>query len=162
MKPNLDGLKTEIEQYLEQSGLAIFYGCARANESVPAVYWDCDQHPDYREFVQAARSAGAKLIVFYQHEFSSAQIEEALEELEDCGLPLEDHSEFERRLNRLNAYDGLVCAIELSFDLDGRVFLFDLHADWYQELTELLDEIQVLTGDIDDDESSLPNYFSKN
>jgi len=30
MKPNLDTLKTEIEQYLEESGLAVFYGYSRA------------------------------------------------------------------------------------------------------------------------------------
>ena len=37
MKPNLDTLKTEIEQYLEESGLAVFYGYSRAMESTPAV-----------------------------------------------------------------------------------------------------------------------------
>ena len=162
MKPNLDGLKTEIEQTLDQSGLAVFYGYSRAHESQTAVYWDCDQHPDYREFVQAANNAGIKLIVFHQREFSSAQIEEALEELDDCSLPPEDHREFERRLNRLRAYDGLVSAIELSFDHQGRVFLFELHTDWYQELTDLLDEIQVLTAAGDDDDTSLSGYFSKN
>jgi hypothetical protein len=56
----------------------------------------------------------------------------------------------------------MVCAIELSFDLEGRVFLFDLRTDWYQAVTDVLDEIQVLTGNIDDDDSSLGNYFSKN
>jgi hypothetical protein len=56
MKPNLDALKTEIEQYLEESGLAVFYGYSRALESAPTVYWDCDQYPDYKRFVQAART----------------------------------------------------------------------------------------------------------
>ncbi|MBZ5610414.1 MAG: hypothetical protein LAP38_19295 [Acidobacteriia bacterium] len=161
MKQKLEGLKTEIEQYLEQSGMAVFYGCSRAQESLP-VYWDCDQHPDYRQFVQAARAAGVKLIVFHQREFSSGQIDEAVEQLEGCDLPAEDYREFERHLNRMRAYDGLICAIELSFDLEGRVFLFDLHTDWYQELADLMDEIQVLTATPDDDETPLGGYFSKN
>ncbi len=162
MKQNLQGLKTEIEQYVEQSGMAVFYGCPRSGESAPAVYWDCDQHPDYKQFVQAARAAGARLIVIHQREFSAGQIDEAAEQLEACDLPAEDYREFERNLNRLRAYDGLICAIELSFDLEGRVFLFDLHTDWYQEVRDLLDEIQVLASPGDDDETPLGGYFSKN
>lgn len=161
MKPNLDTLKTEIEQYLEESGLAVFYGYSRALESPPSVYWDCDQHPDYKRFVQAARIAGARIVVFHQRTFMSEQVDDALEELTACTLPREEYREFEQRLTKLRAYDGFVCAIELSFDHEGRVFLFDLHTEWYDELTEILDEIQVLTADADDD-PTMGGYFSKN
>ena len=161
MKPNLDTLKTEIEQYLEESGLAAFYGYSRALESPPAVYWDCDQYPDYKRFVQAARIAGARVVVFHQRTFMSEQVDDALEELTACTLPREEYREFEQRLTKLRAYDGFVCAIELSFDHEGRVFLFDLRTEWYDELTEILDEIQVLTADADDD-PTMGGYFSKN
>jgi hypothetical protein len=161
MKPNLDTLKTEIEQYVEESGLAVFYGYSRALESTPAVYWDCDQYPDYKRFVQAARTAGARVVVFHQRTFMSEQVDDALEELTACTLAREEYREFEQRLTKLRAYDGFVCAIELSFDHEGRVFLFDLRTDWYDELTEILDEIQVLTADADDD-PTMGGYFSKN
>ena len=161
MKPNLDTLKTEIEQYVEESGLAVFYGYSRALESTPAVYWDCDQYPDYKRFVQAARTAGARVVVFHQRTFMSEQVDYALEELTACTLAREEYREFEQRLTKLRAYDGFVCAIELSFDHEGRVFLFDLRTDWYDELTEILDEIQVLTADADDD-PTMGGYFSKN
>jgi hypothetical protein len=161
MKLNLDSLKTEIEQYLEESGLSIFYGFSRTLESTSAVYWDCDQYPDYKKFVQAARTAGARIIVLHQRTFISAQIDDALEQLAACSLPSEEFRDFERRLRDMRGYDGFVCAIELSFDHEGRAFLFDLRTEWYDELMEILNEIQALATELDDDES-LGGYFSKN
>jgi hypothetical protein len=57
-----------------------------------------------------------------------------------------------------------VCAIELSFDHDGRVFLFDLRTEWFDEFSEMLDEIQLLVPDPDegDDDSPISGYFSRN
>jgi len=162
MESNLDGLKAEIERYLEQSGMAVFYGYSRALDSIPLVYWDCHQYPDYKEFIEAAKTAGAKLMVFHQRTFAVEQIEDALEELTGCDLPREDYRDFEKRLNRLRQYDGMVCAIELSFDHQGRAFLFDLRTEWYQELSDVLDEIQVLTVGDDDDDTPMSGYFSRN
>ena len=69
MKPNLDVLKPEIELYLEEMGLAVFYGYSRSLDSVPVVYWDCEQYPDYRLFVQSARARRRQA-----HGLSSARI----------------------------------------------------------------------------------------
>jgi hypothetical protein len=164
MKPNLDVLKPEIELYLEESGLAVFYGYSRPLESAPAVYWDCDQYPDYHLFVQSARAAGAKIIVFHQREFFSEQIDEAVERLSGCELPPQDLRHFEERLSEMRAYEGCVCAIELSFDHEGRVYLFDLRTEWFDEFSEILDEIQLLGADTDDgdDDSPISGYFSRN
>ena len=161
MKPNLDTLKAEIEHYLEESGLAIFYGYSRALESAPTVYWDCDQYSDYKKFVEAARTAGVRIMVLHQRTFMSEQVDDALDQLAGCNMPREEHREFEERLSEMRAYDGFVCEIELSFDHGGRVFLFDLRTEWYDELTGILDEIQVLTAESDDD-PSMGGYFSKN
>jgi hypothetical protein len=165
MKPNLDILKPEIELYLEETGLAVFYGYSRPLDAVPAVYWDCDQYPDYQLFVQAACAAGAKLIVFHQREFFPEQVDEAIERLHACELPAQDSRQFEERLNELRAHEGSVCAIELSFDHQGRVFLFDLRTEWFDEFSEIQDEIQLLIPDPDegdDDESPISGYFSRN
>jgi hypothetical protein len=161
MKPNLETLKIEIEQFLEESGLAIFYGYSRALESAPTVYWDCDQYSDYKQFVHVARTVGAKVMVFHQRTFLSEQVDDALERLSECNLPRDEHRDFEQRLTSMRGYDGFVCAIELSFDHEGRIFLFDLRTDWYDELTEILDEIQLMTSDAADD-ASMGGYFSKN
>ena len=163
MKPNLDILKPEIELYLEESGLAIFYGFSRPLESSPAVFWDCDQYPDYRQFVQSARAAGVRLIVFHQREFFSEQIDEALEKLHSCELPAQESRHFEERLHDLRVHEGSVCAIELSFDHEGRIYLFDLRTEWFDEFSELQDEIQLLVPDPDSgDDSPISGYFSRN
>ena len=161
MKPNLDTLKTEIEHYLEDSGLAVFHGYSRALESAPTVYWNCEQYPDYKRFVQAALTAGVKIMVLHQRTFQSEQVDDALEQLALCSLAREEYREFEQQLTSTRAFDGFTCAIELSFDYEGRVFLFDLRTEWYDSLTEVMDEIQVLAGDKDDD-PTMGGYYSKN
>ena len=162
MKPNLDKLKPEIEGYVEQSGLVLFYGYARSGDSLPAVHWDCDQYPDFHMFVNAAQAAGAKVLVFHQRQFFAEQIEDARDRLAECDLSAEDARDIERRLDELRVHEGSVCAIELSFDHQGRVFLFELETDWYQELSEILDEIQLLTADSRDDDTPMSGYFSRN
>jgi hypothetical protein len=162
MKPNLDTLKTEIEYHLEQAGLAVFHGLARSLDATSVIYWDCDEYPDYKLFVQSALAAGARLIVLHEHKFAPEQVEEALEQLETCELPHEEKRQIEHRLNRLPVHAGSVCAIELSFDLQGRVYLFDLRTEWYAELSDILDAIQLMISDPDDDDTPLGGYFSKN
>jgi hypothetical protein len=164
MKPNLDILKPEIELYLEETGLAVFYGYARPLETAPAVYWDCEQYPDYRLFIQSARAAGARLIVFHQREFFSELVDDAIEKLHACELPSQESRQIEERLNDMRGYEGSVCAIELSFDHEGRVFLFDLRTEWFDDFSEMLDEIQLLVPDPDDsdDDSPISGYFSRN
>ena len=162
MKPNLDTLKTEIEEYLEESGLALFYGHSRALDAAPVVEWDCDQYPDFRQFVKTALMAEAKVIVFHQREFSSALVEDALEELASCDMVSPETEELERKLNDLQDYAGSVCVIELSFDYGGRVFVFDLRTEWYDEFTQILDEIHWMAGSEEEDDSPISGYFSKN
>jgi hypothetical protein len=163
LKPNLDVLKPEIELYLEEMGLAVFYGYSRRLDEGPTIYWDCEQYPDYQLFLQSARAAGAKIIVFHQREFFSDQVDDAIERLNAAELPPQESASFEERLSELRAHEGSVCAIELSFDHQGRVFLFDLRTEWFEEFSDLLDEIQLLTAEPNEgDDSPISGYFSRN
>ena len=162
MKPNLDVLKPEIELYLEEMGMAVFYGYSRRLDEGPAAYWDCEQYPDYRLFLQSARAAGAKIIVFHQREFFSDQVDDALERLNAAELPPQESRNFEERLSELRAHEGSVCSIELSFNHQGCVFLFDLRTEWFEEFSDLLDEVQLLTAEPSEGDSPISGYFSRN
>jgi hypothetical protein len=114
--------------------------------------------------VQTARTAGAKIIILNQREFSSDIIDDALEQLEVSDLPVDDQRTIERRLKEMRVYEGFTCSLELSFDYEGRIFLFDLQTDWYEDFSTLIEDLDFFDTDEeeDDDEGPISGYFSKN
>src|SRR5579863_942840 len=109
MKPNLDSLRSEIHDYLESRGLAVFHGFPRSLDT-PAVYWNTETHPDFREFLDVAEKAGVKLITLFANEFSGEMLEDAEQRLDV--LPREERREWEPRLRKFRGYSGFVCQIE--------------------------------------------------
>jgi hypothetical protein len=164
MNTNLDTLKSEIQAFLENEGFVVFHGYPRPIvDTVPVVYWDADRRPDYTEFLQAAKAAGVTMIVFHQREFGQDMVDEAMDRLEGSGLNREDYKLTERRLEELRRYEGFTCAIELSFDFQTRVYIYELHAEWYQEFSEILDELDFGDpGEPGEEEDPMGGYFSKN
>jgi len=160
---NLDTLKREILESLEASGFAIFRGCPGGLEGIPLVLWDVEHHPDYQLFLDTARKTGARLVIFASREFESSDIDDLLEQLEECGLPREDQREYERRLKELRIFEGVTCSLELAFDCDSRLYVYEVQPDWYEEFLNLEEEITSQSGDDDlDSRDSLGGYFSKN
>ncbi len=164
MSGNLDTLKTEIEDYLAREGFVVFHGCSRGPESSRSVYWDTDLHPDYRAFLGVARGAGIHLVVFHRRELTAEMIDEALDRIEGAGFDREDYRLTVQRLEELRRYEGFTCTIELSFDHESRVYLYERRAAWFDELSNILDEIDYGESDEDEDEEDGPigSYFSKN
>jgi hypothetical protein len=164
MTTDLETLRTEIQGYLEDVGIAIFHGYQRGVDPPAQVYWDTESHADFREFVEAGRKAGAKLIVFAHEAFSLDEIDEALDRLEDSRLAVEEKHTFEKRLRELQAYEGFTCSLELSFDLESRVYLFELRTAWYQTLRDILAELELSAEqeEEDEDQGPIPGYFSRN
>ena len=158
---NLDTLKSEIDAYLSESGFVVFRGHARGIIERPEVEWDTATYPDYRDFLSVPNQLGIRLIVFHHRQFSSAVIDSALEELEESSYEFEDQRDLDRRLRELRVYEGFTCALELSFDHEGMTYFFELRTDWYTELNNLLDELDMLPDD-EEDENPLSGYYSKN
>ncbi|MBV8905550.1 MAG: hypothetical protein JOZ22_18120 [Acidobacteriia bacterium] len=162
MALDLETLRAEMQAHLDESKLAVFHGYHRMLDSLIQVYWDTEGHPDFREFLATARKAGAKLIVFHYQAFSLDQIQEALDQLEDADFTREEKRNFETRLRQLQAYEGFTCSLELSFSLEGHIYLYEQHTDWYQSLNDILAELDAAI-EIDEDEADgLDEYFSKN
>ncbi len=162
MDLNLDTLKREILEYLENGGFAVFHGSPGGLEGLPMVIWDSERFPDYQMFLQVAKTVDTKLIVFAAREFESAELDEALEQLEECDMPREERSDLESRLRDLRIFEGVTCSLEMAFDHHSRLYVYEVRPDWYEEFLNLTDEIDAhLPGEADEDDS-LGGYFSKN
>jgi hypothetical protein len=167
MALDLQTIRKEMQAHLEKSGTPIFYGYHRMLDSLIQVSWDTERHPDFREFLDTARESGAKLIVFNQESFQLAQIDEALEELETADFTREEKRHFETRLQQLQAYEGFTCSLQLSFALEGRLYLFELRTDWYDSMQDILNELEMAAGPFTDEEEEEEGpigggYFSNN
>jgi hypothetical protein len=162
MRTNLDTLRSEIQQFLDSRGIAVFYGVPRGGEDIPVVYWDTQHKPDFRDFLSAAQSAGVRIVTMYTNEFNEQLIDSALDRMEDSSLTREERRAIEQRLREMRAYAGFICQIELSFDVPPRVYVFDLRTDWFQDFDDLLDRIDDAYDDGGDDEPLGGGYYSKN
>jgi hypothetical protein len=164
MPQDLESLRAEMQAFLEGCGLAIFYGSHRMLDPLAPVSWDTERYPDYRAFVATAEKAGVKLLVFHQQAFSLDQIDAALDQLEECDFTREEKRQYENRLRQLQAYEGFTSALELSFTLESRIYMYETHTDWYESFTDVLGELEAAAEEQEaaGDDGSLGGYFSNN
>ncbi len=164
MDLNLDTLKREILEYLEAAGFAVFRSSPGGLEGLPMVLWDVEHYPDYQSFLDVARNTGIKLVLFATREFEKGDIDDLLEQLEDCDLTREEQREYESRLREMRIFEGVTCSIELAFDHHSRLYVYEVQPDWYEEFLNLEEEITAhFADDTDlDGGDSLGGYFSKN
>jgi hypothetical protein len=162
---NLDVLKREVVEYLEAGGFAVFHSGPGGLEGLPMVLWDVEHQPDYRGFLDTARKAGCVLIVVAARQFESSDLDELLEQLENCDFAREELRDFQRRLKDMYVFDGVTCALELAFDLNSRFYVFEAQTDWYDEFVNIEDEVVSRLSEDDEDvghDDSLGGFFSKN
>jgi hypothetical protein len=161
MKSNLNHLSSEIRDYLEKRGLVIFRGLPRANAADSAILWDTEQFPDYRDFIAAAEAVEARLITLHTNEFSAAIVEEALDRLVETRGDSAGRRAIEQRLREISVYEGFTCQIELAFAYGAREYIFDLRTEWFEDLNDLLDQIDERSEE-EDTPSPFGGYYSNN
>jgi hypothetical protein len=161
---NLDTLKREILGYLDEAGFAVFRSSPGGLEGAPSmVLWDSENYPDYQMFLDVARKTGIKLILFGSREFEAADIDDLIEQLEGSEISREEQRDYRSRLRDMRSYIGVTCSIELAFDYNQRLYVYELQPDWYEEFLGLDEEIVTrLTDDDLDEDEPLGGYFSKN
>jgi len=162
MTVDLESLRSEIQAYLDQSNLAVIHGYSGLEERA-SVYWDTERHPDFRPFLQAAEKAQAKLVVFHDQAFALDDVDEALDEVAEANLSREQRKHYEARIREIQKYEGFTCGIDLSFCVDGRVYLYQQRTDWYMAWQEILAELDHYADeDEEPDDGSMSGFFSAN
>jgi len=164
---NLDSLKQELLDYIASEEFAIFRGQSGNMEGLPKIYWDTEAYPEYQPYLNVAKIAGARIIVFAHREFDAAEIDDALEQIQDCDLGRDEQNTVESSLAELRAFAGSTCIIEMAFDYQGRMYVFELVTEWFQTFMEMSDLLIAAASANDDEEedesdSSFGGYYSKN
>ena len=78
-------------------------------------------------------------------------------------LPRDEQRDYRSRLRNMRSYEGQTCALELAFDYNQRLYVYEVQPDWYEEFIELDEEIIARVSDEDmEDDEPLGGYFSKN
>jgi hypothetical protein len=165
MEHNLDTLKQEILDELQEGGFALFYSESRHADQENAIFWDTESHSDFRGFLRCASQLHAPLIVMHARTFREDEIEDALQDLEESSIEDDEKREMTVTLRAMNVFAGLVGSLDLSFDFEGRTYFYYLEAEWYREFLDLRDEVDVMNfGDSygEEPDESMGGYFSKN
>ncbi len=168
MTLDLDKLKEELLDYIAVEGLALFRSQAGSLEGLPMIFWDTDAHPDYKAFLAVAKAAGVRVLVFGHREFQAEEIDDALEQIKDCEFGRDEKRSMEHSLADLRPFVGSTCTLEMAFDHQGRMYVFELVTDWFQTFADLSDLLLAASSTDDDDEnedesdSSFGGYYSKN
>jgi hypothetical protein len=166
MDLNLETLKGEILDYLEHSDFAVFRSHAGALEGLPMITWDTERCPDYRTFLEVAQKAGEKLILFASRELAEEEVDEILEELEDTEFTREERQELEGRLGKAQRHVGETCTLELAFDHNSHLYVYEVQPDWYEDFLDACEEINTVLPLEDEAEStgddSLGGFYSNN
>jgi len=161
---NLDTLKREILEYLESSGFAVFRSSPGTLEGLPMVLWDAEHYPDYQMFLDVAHKTGVNIILFATREFEISDLDELQAQLEECGFTREEQREYQSRLHEMRIFEGVTCSLEMAFDYNARLYVFEVQPDWYDEYLAIEDEIASRMADEEEeaDDGSFGGYFSKN
>ena len=83
---NLETLKREMVAYLAASEFAVFYSDPGGLKGMPLVLWDVERYPDYQMFLDVARKAGVRLVLFAASELRAADLDELQEQIDEAEL----------------------------------------------------------------------------
>ena len=129
------------------------------------ITWDSERFPDYRAFLDVARKAGEKLIMFASRELAEDEIDDALEQLEEIELTREERRDLEGRIRGAKRHLGAVCSLELAFDHHSHLYVYEARPDWYEEFLDACEEIsaELTAGNGDEPgNGAIGGFYSNN
>ncbi len=164
---NLETLKNEILGFLESSDFAIFRSHSGGLEGLPVIAWDTERCPDYRTFLDTARKAGEKMILFASRELAEEEVDEAIEELAETEFTRDERRELEGRLAKAQRHIGATCSLELAFGHNSHLYVYEARPDWYDDFLDACEEISSVLPMDDDSQGTGSDglgggYYSNN
>ena len=135
MDLNLDTLKREILGYLEARDFAVFRSSpGHASKAPSMVLWDSENHPDYQMFLEC-RDQDRRQADPVRHAASSKPtISTTAGAARRARTSIATSSATtSARLRELRSYEGVTCSLELAFDHDSSLYVYELQPDWYEE-----------------------------
>ncbi len=165
MNIDLATLRSEIQQYLDSSGFAVFHSHVGALETFSTITWNTEAWPDYRVFLDTAKKSGAGMILFASRDFEEEEVLEAVDEMDSMQLERDDRRELEAKFKTAKRHVGDVCSLELSFSHGTQMYVYEVRPDWYDEFLDAVEEIETLfAGGDDEDHGSdgLGGFYSNN
>ena len=164
IRQDLDTLCAEVERDLATRSFAIFRGHHRALENRSQVDWDVIKSPDFHDYLACAERLGVRLLVFSHQKLTTQLLDQVRERIDTTDLSREDSRDFERTFKKLRGYEGFTSSLELSFDFEGITYIFHISTPWYDELLDMIedldDAIEHAAGD--EDGGPMGGYFSQN
>ncbi len=163
---DLDRLKGEVLDYLRAAGLPIYYSFGGPGEEGFA-YWDTEQYPDWRQFTDVAREAGARMFLFSSRQLAAEELTGAKETLAEVEMADNDREDAGDFLDTLRPNIGRVAWLRIAWQQDGRRFAFERVAPWYEKFLDLVDEIgeslpELSEGKEDDAPGGRGGFYSLN
>lgn len=162
MEQNLEKLAAEIKKYLHAESFIVYYCLSRVNEGRRIVFWDHRWQPDVQRFFECAQQVGVRMVHLHERRFDAEQREMALEILEDADLTREERRDLERRIQGLSKYEGQLCAVEVSFDFEGRVYMYAVETEWFAEWESIIEELESAEPETDEEDDSYGGFYSNN
>lgn len=165
--PALDRLKNEILDHLREIGLPIFYAMGGPGDE-GFVYWDNLHYPDWKQFIQVARDAGASMFLFSSHQLSAGELESAHETIEDVEMKGLDRDGAFEMIDGMRAHLGDEAWVRLAWQQDQRRFAYEVVAPWYGQFLSLVSDLNDYLPDMndededDDDEPGRGGFYSLN
>ncbi len=160
-------LKSEILDYLRQTGQPIFYSNGSPNEA-GYTYWDTRNYPDWRQFIDAGREAGVGLLLFSSLTFDADDLEMVLNRIDELEAPKEERDHYRRQLEPLRRQIGQVAWVRMAYHYQGRWLAYERLASWYADYRDVMEEIDALFPEFeeadqeDEDDDRGPGFFSPN
>ncbi len=62
----------------------------------------------------------------------------------------------------MSKYEGQLCAVEMSFDFEGRVYMYAVETEWFAEWESILDELEMAEPEAGEDGESYGGLYSNN